>query len=140
MKSFIGTVGGIALTAKAVSATPMLFNEPSTNVAKRAATSCNTASNRSCWTTDGYTIDTNYVVDYPTTGVTRQYTLYVTEVENANLDGTVKNISMLINGTYPGEYFFSLLLLICPLLTCSLQALRSTLTGVMTLKSPSSTT
>ncbi|AEO58496.1 extracellular laccase, lcc1 [Thermothelomyces thermophilus ATCC 42464] len=59
--------------------------------------SCNTPSNRACWT-DGYDINTDYEVDSPDTGVVRPYTLTLTEVDNwTGPDGVVKEKVMLVN-------------------------------------------
>ncbi|EPE07365.1 laccase [Ophiostoma piceae UAMH 11346] len=67
--------------------------------------SCNSANNRACWTSGygGYSINTDYEAQTPTTGVTRQYTLLVTEEHNwTGPDGVVKELVMLINGSLPG--------------------------------------
>ncbi|CAK7236310.1 laccase, multicopper oxidase, benzenediol:oxygen oxidorectuctase [Sporothrix curviconia] len=70
-------------------------------VAHRAS-SCNTASNRACWTT-GFDINTDYDAKTPITGVTRHYTLVVTEETNwTGPDGEVKGLVMLVNGSIPG--------------------------------------
>jgi hypothetical protein len=68
---------------------------------KRAST-CNTASNRACWTT-GFNINTDYETQVPRTGVVRRYTLNVTEQQNwMGPDGHVKNTAMLFNNQFPG--------------------------------------
>ena len=67
--------------------------------------SCNSATNRACWTSGygGYNIQTDYEAKTPTTGVTRQYTLIVTEEHNwTGPDGVVKELVMLVNGSFPG--------------------------------------
>ncbi|KAK1754289.1 laccase-2 [Echria macrotheca] len=63
---------------------------------------CNTPSNRACWT-DGFDIFTDWESKTPVTGVTRTYTLTITEVDNyIGADGQVKEKAMLINGQFPG--------------------------------------
>ena len=65
-------------------------------------TSCNTASDRQCWS-DGFDINTDYELHTPTTGVTRSYTLTLTEADDwAGGDGGTKAKAMLINGGFPG--------------------------------------
>ncbi|KAH8912965.1 Cu-oxidase-domain-containing protein [Coniochaeta sp. PMI_546] len=61
---------------------------------------CNTATNRQCWTTSpSFTINTDYEASWPTTGVTRSYTFTLTEVNNwVGGDGVAKVKAMLING------------------------------------------
>ncbi|KAK4183168.1 laccase [Podospora australis] len=60
--------------------------------------SCHSATNRACWKT-GFTINTDYETSTPTTGVTRTYTLTLTEVDNwTGPDGVVKKKVMLVNG------------------------------------------
>ncbi|KAK3385816.1 laccase [Podospora didyma] len=62
------------------------------------ASTCNTATNRACWTT-GFNINTDYETSTPTTGVIRPYTLTLTETTNwTGPDGVVKPFTMLING------------------------------------------
>ncbi|KAK1764472.1 laccase [Phialemonium atrogriseum] len=74
---------------------------PSAELVKRAPT-CNTPSNRACWTT-GFDINTDYLEKTPLTGKTVTYTLVVTEIDNwKGPDGVVKKKAMLINGTLPG--------------------------------------
>ncbi|AEO68473.1 benzenediol:oxygen oxidoreductase [Thermothielavioides terrestris NRRL 8126] len=59
--------------------------------------SCNTPSNRACWTT-GFDINTDYELKTPTTNVTRKYTLVLTEATNwKGPDGFVKERVMLVN-------------------------------------------
>ncbi|KAI0146303.1 laccase-like protein [Xylariaceae sp. FL1272] len=65
------------------------------------ASTCNTATNRACWS-DGYDINTDYEVDTPD-GVTRTYDFTIEEFRDWEApDGTVKEIAMLINGQFPG--------------------------------------
>lgn len=60
--------------------------------------SCNTATNRQCWSS-GFDINTDYEVNTPTTGATQPYTLTLTEVNNfVGGDGVVKTKAMLVNG------------------------------------------
>lgn len=67
-----------------------------------ALPSCNTPSNRACWVT-GYDINTDYEKETPTTGVTRTYTLTVTEQDSwVGGDGMAKSNAMLINNQFPG--------------------------------------
>ncbi|KAN0104967.1 multicopper oxidase [Hyaloscypha variabilis] len=66
------------------------------------AQSCNTPTNRACWTSN-FNIDTDYETSTPTTGVTRSYTFTLTEVDNwVAGDGSVKTKAMLVNGQFPG--------------------------------------
>ncbi|CAK7238399.1 laccase, multicopper oxidase, benzenediol:oxygen oxidorectuctase [Sporothrix eucalyptigena] len=82
-------------------AAPSMPHQVDAILAPRAST-CNTASNRACWTT-GFDINTDYEASTPTTGVTRHYTLVVTEETNwTGPDGHVKDFVMLINGSLPG--------------------------------------
>ncbi|KAK3321960.1 multicopper oxidase-domain-containing protein [Apodospora peruviana] len=65
---------------------------------------CNTATNRQCWTTSpAFNINTDYETSTPSTGVTRTYTLTLTEVNNwIGGDGRPKVKAMLVNGQFPG--------------------------------------
>ncbi|EFX03359.1 laccase [Grosmannia clavigera kw1407] len=78
---------------------------PSTTLSAAPAsnqTSCNTATDRQCWTS-GFDIDTDYEASTPVTGVTRTYTLVLSEVDNyVSGDGQVKTKAMLVNGSFPG--------------------------------------
>ncbi|KAH8883756.1 laccase-1 [Thozetella sp. PMI_491] len=66
------------------------------DISARAPT-CNTPSNRACWTT-GFSITTDYETSTPFTGVTRTYNLEITEHDNwKGPDGVVKEKVMLIN-------------------------------------------
>ncbi|KAK3376848.1 multicopper oxidase-domain-containing protein [Lasiosphaeria ovina] len=63
---------------------------------------CNTATNRQCWTST-FNINTDYETSWPNTGVTRTYTLTLTEIDNwVAGDGSVKVKAMLVNGQFPG--------------------------------------
>lgn len=64
----------------------------------RQTESCNSATDRACWT-DGFDIDTDYETNTPLTGVVRNYTLTLTEEDNwTGPDGVVKEKVMLVNG------------------------------------------
>lgn len=74
---------------------------PSTleTVVARQEGSCNTASNRACWTA-GFDIYTDYEIKTPLTGVVRDYTLTLTESDDwTGPDGVIKKKVMLVNGT-----------------------------------------
>ncbi|KAK3386290.1 Cupredoxin [Sordaria brevicollis] len=59
--------------------------------------SCNTASNRQCWNSN-FNINTDYEANVPETGVTRQYTLTLTEHSTwRGGDGRLKYSAMLVN-------------------------------------------
>ncbi|OAA56354.1 laccase [Niveomyces insectorum RCEF 264] len=67
----------------------------------RESPSCNTPTNRACWS-GNYNINTDYETTTPP-GTTRRYTLTVTEKENwVGPDGEVKSLIMLINNQLPG--------------------------------------
>ncbi|KAH9427864.1 hypothetical protein MCOR02_011363 [Pyricularia oryzae] len=73
---------------------------PAFGLSKRQ--SCHTPTNRACWS-PGFDINTDYEDKIPDTGVTRQYTLTLTEQWNwLGPDGQRKEVAMLINGGYPG--------------------------------------
>jgi hypothetical protein len=88
MKSFIGAVAlmvGILAPSVVVAAPPVTpaqggllrrleERHDTANGIHRRAPTCNTASNRACWTT-GFDINTDYEVNTPTTGVTRPVNL-----------------------------------------------------------------
>ncbi|KAK4449560.1 laccase-2 [Podospora aff. communis PSN243] len=64
--------------------------------------SCNTPNNRACWT-DGFDINTDWEEKTPFTGMTREYILTLTEVDDyVGADGQVKEKAMLINDQFPG--------------------------------------
>jgi len=104
-------VGWSLLSTAAALVTPQSFEGP---VLERRQT-CNTATNRQCWTTSpAFNINTDYETSTPTTGVTRSYTFTLTEVNNwVGGDGRVKAKAMLVNGQFPGptitasEFFLS---------------------------------
>ncbi|KAK2073255.1 hypothetical protein P8C59_007547 [Phyllachora maydis] len=57
---------------------------------------------RACWCAE-FNISTDYETSTPTTGVTRSYTLSISEVDNwVGGDGVVKEKAMLVNGQFPG--------------------------------------
>jgi len=75
--------------------------EETRHLAHRAAT-CNTPTNRACWTT-GFDINTDFETKVPRTGVTRRYTFNINEHKNwVGPDGHVKQVAMLVNDQYPG--------------------------------------
>ena len=86
-------------------ATPMQRDvelEMRNEIEPRVAPTCNTPSNRACWTT-GFDINTDYETSTPPSGTTRQYTLNITEVDNwVGPDGAVKPKAMLVNGRLSG--------------------------------------
>lgn len=88
---------------------------PRSGLVKRAPT-CNTPTNRACWTT-GFNINTDYEANFPATGVIRnvssqvsqecsyrltgnKYNFVITEEDNwtDGADGVPKKKAMLING------------------------------------------
>ncbi|KAK3936690.1 laccase [Diplogelasinospora grovesii] len=87
--------------APPVSPHDMSLRDVDMDLAPRAST-CNTPSNRACWTT-GFDISTDYETSTPVTGVTRTYTLTITEVDNwVGPDGVTKEKVMLINNKILG--------------------------------------
>ncbi|KAK5654321.1 hypothetical protein OQA88_7499 [Cercophora sp. LCS_1] len=84
-----------------VTASPHLKHEPREE-ALSAPKRCHSPSNRACWT-DGFDINTDWEAKVPETGVTREYTFTLTEVDNyVGADGQVKEKAMLINDQFPG--------------------------------------
>ncbi|KAK3349185.1 laccase [Lasiosphaeria hispida] len=74
---------------------------PRAELVTRAPT-CNTPTNRACWTT-GFNINTDYEASFPATGVVRNYNFVITEHDNwVGGDGVPKKKAMLINGQFPG--------------------------------------
>ncbi|KAH7398085.1 laccase [Cadophora sp. MPI-SDFR-AT-0126] len=66
-----------------------------------AAPTCNTPSNRACWS-PGFNINTDWEVSTPS-GTIRTYTFTITEHDNwVGPDGQIKKKAMLINGAFPG--------------------------------------
>ncbi len=87
----------ISLLPDHVSATPV-FRPAAELVQLVPRQSCNTATNRQCWSS-GFSISTDYESSTPSTGVTRTYTLTITEVDNyIGGDGVAKTKAMLVNG------------------------------------------
>ncbi|KAK3320100.1 multicopper oxidase-domain-containing protein [Cercophora scortea] len=75
---------------------------PSPEVELQPRQSCNTATNRQCWTSN-FDINTDYETTIPATDVTKSYTLTLTEVNNwVGGDGRKKVKAMLVNGQFPG--------------------------------------
>ncbi|KXX80824.1 Laccase-2 [Madurella mycetomatis] len=65
-----------------------------------AAPTCNTPGNRACWTSD-FNINTDWEARTPVTGITRTYTLTLTEIDNyVGADGRIKEKAMLINSEF----------------------------------------
>jgi aminopeptidase N len=92
----LGLLFGVAKAAPS----PEVVDE-SRQLVHRAAT-CNTPTNRACWTT-GFDINTDYESKVPRTGVTRRYTFNINEHHNwMGPDGHVKEVAMLVNSQYPG--------------------------------------
>jgi len=90
----LGLLFGLAKAA------PTVETVDDTELLKRAAT-CNTPSNRACWTT-GFDINTDYETKVPRTGVVRRYTFNINEHHNwVGPDGHVKAVAMLVNDKYP---------------------------------------
>ncbi|KAK4249145.1 extracellular laccase [Corynascus novoguineensis] len=75
---------------------PIMERDEATIVPRQE--SCNTPSNRACWS-EGFDINTDYEVETPDTGVVRHYNLTLTEVDDwLGPDGVVKKKVMLVNG------------------------------------------
>ncbi|KAK2614816.1 hypothetical protein N8I77_001615 [Diaporthe amygdali] len=73
----------------------------------RQDASCNTPSDRACWT-DGFDINTDFETKTPLTGVVRPYTLTLTEETNwKGPDGVTKDIVMLVNGDIIGPTIYA---------------------------------
>ncbi|KAH8896476.1 laccase [Thozetella sp. PMI_491] len=72
----------------------------------RAAT-CHTPSNRACWT-PGFNLYTDYESETPFTGVTRKYSIELTEHNNwVGPDGVTKEKVMLIDGKVMGPTIYA---------------------------------
>ncbi|KAK0653156.1 laccase [Cercophora newfieldiana] len=78
--------------------TAPLVLAPRGDLVKRAPT-CNTPTNRACWTS-GFNINTDYEESFPATGVVRNYNFVITEHDNwvNPKEGGTKLKAMLING------------------------------------------
>ncbi|KAH8653878.1 laccase [Xylariales sp. PMI_506] len=71
------------------------------------ASTCNTATDRACWTTD-FNIDTDYETEIPVTGVTRVYNWTITqETDWVGPDGGIKPYAQLVNGEFPGPLLYA---------------------------------
>lgn len=82
------------LSLQQVRAAPSPLLQP---IEARQDASCNTPSDRACWT-NGFDINTDYEAKTPFTGVVRDYTLTLTEEKNwKGPDGVLKDV-MLVNG------------------------------------------
>ncbi|KAK1980438.1 multicopper oxidase [Colletotrichum cereale] len=92
-----------ALAGSLASALPSSGSLPEPNLFPRAACSGNTASTRSEWC--DHSIDTDYTIEVPETGVTREYWLELTDVTVAP-DGVPRS-AMAVNGSIPGPTLFA---------------------------------
>ena len=72
---------------------------PASLHARQDGNCANTATSRQCWG-GGYYIGTDSETSWPDTGVTKSYTLEITNVTMAP-DGTERRV-FAINGQYPG--------------------------------------
>ncbi|KAK4145141.1 laccase [Dichotomopilus funicola] len=118
MKSILARVALVVgiLASRAVAAPPStpaqrdllvpIVDRDESGLAPRQS-SCNTPSNRACWS-NGFDINTDYEVKSPDTGVVRPYTFTLTEVDNwTGPDGVVKEKVMLINNKIIGPTIFA---------------------------------
>ncbi|KAK9423318.1 putative Laccase 1 [Seiridium unicorne] len=97
--SLKGFLSGVLLAGIALAA-------PATQDLDARQSTCNTASNRRCWTSN-FDITTDYESSTPPGGSV-SYNLEITEVRNwKGPDGVVKNYVQLINGQYPGPTLFA---------------------------------
>lgn len=98
MKSFVAAVLALAMGASAdVHRLPQSLNEHI--MMPRQTEACqNTATSRSCW--GDFNTDTNYYLETPDTGVTREYWLTLDTIDCAP-DG-YQRTCMAFNGTVPG--------------------------------------
>lgn len=87
-----------ALIERQATASTSSATSTSSLVADSACT--NSATSRDCWS-DGYSIATDFDQKHPTTGVTRTYSLELTNT-TCNPDGYGEVQCFLINGEYPG--------------------------------------
>lgn len=70
---------GLLLSTAAALVTPQLPSEEIHELERRQT--CNTATNRQCWTTSpAFNINTDYETSWPTTGVTRSVRLQITSL------------------------------------------------------------
>lgn len=68
----------------------------------RAASTCNTPSNRACWT-DDFNLQTDYETSTPPAGSNRTFNWELTERDNfETADGRILPKVMLVNGQFPG--------------------------------------
>jgi len=91
-------VSSTSTTAK--SATASATAAASTVSSASDASCTNGPTSRNCWS-PGYSVDTDFDQKWPTTGVTRYYTLTISNVTCAP-DGSNPRKCFLINGQYPG--------------------------------------
>ncbi|KAK0615729.1 L559a mutant of Melanocarpus Albomyces laccase [Bombardia bombarda] len=88
----------LALYSFVLGAPPRTYNKQILSLGP----TCNTPSNRVCWA-PGFDINTDWESKTPITGVDRNYTFALTEVDNyVGPDGQVKEKAMLINNQFPG--------------------------------------
>jgi len=102
--------GGTLPESQIAYGAPRLFGRSTNTTSSAAATftvdpetdpSCtNSPTTRNCWS-NGYSVDTDFDQKWPTTGVTRYYTLTISN-STCNPDGGNKRECFLINGQYPG--------------------------------------
>jgi len=95
-------IWGLLLSTTAALVAPRAPSEEAHGLERRQT--CNTATNRQCWTTSpAFNINTDWETSWPSTGVTRTYTLTLTELNTwTGPDGRTKTKAMLVNGVYPG--------------------------------------
>ncbi|KAH8894446.1 hypothetical protein GQ53DRAFT_779958 [Thozetella sp. PMI_491] len=86
------------VTASAVPTVDELFSL--SPVDKRQSSCSNSPTSRNCWS-DGFDINTDFYLETPDTGVTREYWLSV-EKGPCALDGVTVETCLTYNGSYPG--------------------------------------
>jgi FtsP/CotA-like multicopper oxidase with cupredoxin domain len=88
-------------TSSAAAAATSSANSTTSTLGNTADSKCvNTATTRNCWG-NGFSVDTDFDQKWPTTGVTRYYTLTVSNTTCAP-DGSNPRKCFLINGQFPG--------------------------------------
>ncbi|KAK0725030.1 multicopper oxidase-domain-containing protein [Lasiosphaeris hirsuta] len=95
---------GLLLSTAAALAAPQSPSRHPRNLQLERRQTCNTATNRACWTTSpAFNINTDYETNTPVTGVTQTYTFTLTEINSwVGGDGRTKTKAMLVNGQFPG--------------------------------------
>ena len=97
----------VVLFSSLAAATPHPRNEPSPSPSPAAA-SCNTPSNRACWT-EGFDINTDWETKTPITGVTRTVGVIWIKLDHRQLTGPCivhvdhHRSGQLCRGRWPGE-------------------------------------